>query len=93
MKGHDFQLRSESKLLMQFTKTIDQLVRQSTLKFKHSEDIKWMLKNLNGMPFPEPTEPVHIKNTKVRERVFDKMIDLYVSKEETYNDKNQIFLK
>ena len=52
-----------------------------------------MLKNLNGMPFPEPTEPVHIKNTKVRERVFDKMIDLYVSKEETYNDKNQIFLK
>ena len=92
MKGHVFQLRSETKSLLQFSKTMEQLVRWATLKFKYSDDIKWMLKNLEDRVFSEPEIPVHIKNDKVRERVFDKMIDLYVAKEEAYGDqKSDIF--
>ena len=92
MKGHVFQLRSESNSLLQFTKTQEQLVRYVTSHCKRSLDIKWMVKHLEEKVFSEPVEPTNIINTKVKERVFEKMIDAYMAKQSQYDeDKSKVW--
>ena len=87
MKGNIFQLRSESKSLMQFLRMQDQLVRYCKVQFtKYSDNIKWMLKNLEERTFPEPVERKDITSVKVRERVFEKMIDLWMVRQEAYDN-------
>ena len=86
MKGHVFQLKSESRSILQFTKTQEQLVRYATVEFKKCEAIKKMIKTLQESVIPEPTESTTIKSDKVRERVFEEKIKSYVQKQESYEE-------
>ena len=69
------------------------MVRYCTVKFtKYSDDIKWALKHLEKRKFPEPVERKDITNDKVRERIFEKMIDLWMVRQEAYdNAKSSMF--
>ena len=86
MKGHVFQLRSEAKSILQFKRSQEQLVRYANKKFKRCDDIKYLIRNLKEKKFVEPEEPEGIVNPKVREKIFEKRIDLYVSKCDAYEE-------
>lgn len=86
MKGHVFQLKSESKSISQFKRTQEQLVRYANRRYKRCDDIKHLIKNLKEKEFKEPEEPSGIINPKVREKIFEKRIDLYVSKCDAYDE-------
>ena len=76
MNGHIFSLKSESKSVLEFTKTQEQLIRYASSTYKRSEDIKWMIRNLEDKVFDEPEEPTKFRNATVREKVFNKMIEM-----------------
>ena len=71
MKGHVFRLRSETKSVLEFTKTMEQLIRYVTANYKRSDDIKWMLKNMEETKFEIPKELSEIPDEKIRERVLN----------------------
>ena len=86
MKGHVFQLKSESKNVLQFTKSQEQLVRWATSNCKRADDIKKMIKTLDDSVIEVPSKDTKILDDEVRQQVFTQKIKLYVEKTEVYAD-------
>ena len=86
MNGHIFLLKSETKSVLQFTRTQEQLIRYFSCTYKRSEDMKWMIKNLEDREFEEPEEPTKFRSEVVKDKVFHKLIEMYIAREQAYEE-------
>ena len=81
-----FRLRSKSSSVLEFNRTQEELVQYVSIAYKQSEDIKWMVKNLEDKKFEEPKVPTKYKNDRVRDEVFKKSIDIFIARKTSYEE-------
>ena len=86
MKRYTFQIKSKSKSVLDFSHTQEQLVRYVMAHFKRSEDIKWMIKNLEDRKFEEPTMPTKHSNVDINKLMFNKLVEQQMAREASYDE-------
>jgi hypothetical protein len=86
MNGHVFQCYGEtSSNKTQFNRTIEELDGYVGINFKHSEDIKKMVKTMEDKEFTEPKDPKD-DATKTQLKIWEKSVENYVKRTDTYED-------